>query len=90
MLVQEIVDVFVLGRGPALLCVQQQRGESSGQESGGDCGCPTRQSAPSKYPPPPGSDETGQIPQTLQETEERGKKSNEVIASETTPDKFIQ
>lgn len=67
-------DVFLLGRGLVLLCVQQQRGGSSGRGSGGDCGCPTGQSVPSKSPPPAGWDETWQIPQTRQETEERGNK----------------
>lgn len=56
---------------PALQCVQQQTGESSGQGFDGDCGCPTAQSALSKSPPPPGWDETLQSPQTPPETKER-------------------
>lgn len=76
--------VFIVGGGLALRCVRQQRGESSGQESDGGCGCPTGQSVPSKCPPPQGWGETWRIPQTLRETEEREKswkqKKNETDA----------
>lgn len=69
---------------PALQCVQQQTGESSGRESDGDCGCPTGRSVLSKYPPPPGWDETWRSPQILQETEEREKErrgKDEIVES---------
>lgn len=65
--------MVVLIMQPALQCVQQRTGESSGLGSDGDCGCPTGRSALSKSPPPPGWDEIGQNPQIQQETEERGR-----------------
>jgi len=57
---------------PYLQCVQQQTGESSGQGSDGDCGCPTGLSVRNTSPPPPGWDEIWQNRQTPLETGERG------------------
>lgn len=69
---------------PALQCVQQQTGGSSGRGSDGDCGCPTGRSVLSKSPPPPGWDETWRSPQILQGTEEREKErrgKDEIVES---------
>lgn len=76
--------MVILVMEPALRCVQQQTGESSGRESDGDCGCPTGRSVLSKSPPPPGWDETWRSLQILQETEEREKErrgKDEIVES---------
>lgn len=66
-----------------LRCVLQQTGGSFGRASDGDCGCPTRRSAPSKSRPPPGWGETWRSRLKLRETEDRELKQQGCIGLPT-------